>query len=228
MCFFSPTRKSSREMPEPSSKSAEYLASLMMGSGCDGDSLKANRTTQASVEPVCSPSSESHNRQLLSTALTVQAQPLLVWATVASIASVVAAISLALLIGARVPEATDIDEPISAPVPFVVAIIPEADGLYIEYRFVGLRTDGAVRATALCQRIVCHPSRAEYEHRAELQLHSPPLHSLPNATWLGLVRSHCLGANAINIEPALYPRVGDVRITGMHSIGSELACRLGL
>jgi hypothetical protein len=67
---------------------------------------------------------------------------------------------------------------------------------------------------------------SEYEHRAELQLHSPPLHSLPNATWLGLVRSHCLGANAINIEPALYPRVGDVRITGMHAIGSELACRL--
>ena len=55
--LFSPFR--SCEMPEPSSKSAEYLASLMMGSGCDGDSLKANRTTQASVEPVCSPSSES-------------------------------------------------------------------------------------------------------------------------------------------------------------------------
>ena len=69
---------------------------------------------------------------------------------------------------------------------------------------------------------------SEYEHRAELQLHSPPLHSLPNATWLGLVRSHCLGANAINIEPALYPRVGDVRITGMQATGSELACRLGL
>jgi hypothetical protein len=69
---------------------------------------------------------------------------------------------------------------------------------------------------------------SEYEHRAELQLHSPPLHSLPNATWLGLVRSHCLGANAINIEPALYPRVGDVRITGMQATRSELACRLRL
>ena len=171
-------------MPEPSSKSAEYLASLMMGSGCDGDSLKANRTTQASVEPVCSPSSESHNPQLLSTALSVQAQPLLVWATVASIASVVAAISLALLIGARVPEA--IDEPISAPVPFVVAIIPEADGLYIEYRFVGLRTDGAVRATALCQRIVCHPSRVRVRASSRAPAAQPAVALAPERNVAGL------------------------------------------
>ena len=157
----------------------------------------------------------------------MQARPLLVWAKVASVASVVAAISLAVRIGARAPEATDI-EPISAPVPFVVAIIPEADGLYIEYRFVGLRTDGAVRATRLASGLCATFRVSEYEHRAELQLHSPPLHSLPNATWLGLVRSHCLGANALNIESKLYPRIGDVRITGMQATGSEPACRLRL
>jgi hypothetical protein len=39
-------------MPEPTSKSADYLASLMMGSGCDGGSLKATRTTEESA-PVC-------------------------------------------------------------------------------------------------------------------------------------------------------------------------------
>ena len=110
------------------------------------------------------------------------------WATVASIASVVAAISLALLIGAHVPEAidSDIDEPISAPVPFVVAIIPEADGLYIEYRFAGLRTDGAVRATALCQRIVCHPSRVRVRASSRAPAAQPAVALAPERNVAGL------------------------------------------
>ena len=53
-------RRTSDFMPEPT-KSAEYLASLMMGSGCDGGSLKANRTTEESA-PVCSPSFRTIHR----------------------------------------------------------------------------------------------------------------------------------------------------------------------
>jgi hypothetical protein len=83
-----------------------------------------------------------------------------------------------------VPEA--MDEPISAPVPFVVAIIPEADGLYIEYRFVGLRTDGAVRATALCQRIVCHPSRVRVRASSRAPAAQPAVALAPERNVAGL------------------------------------------
>jgi hypothetical protein len=117
-----------------------------------------------------------------------------------------------------------------APVPFLVAIAVEPHGAYIEYNFSGMPESAkSTRCSFALPRDFSRPwspapahSCAGYDHRAELQLQGEAGHSA-SSIWLNLGRSHCLGVNAMFIEPEHFARVGDVRIAGLirHSDGAK-------